>query len=125
VDLDNFKKVNDSLGHAVGDELLVEVAATLKTNLRDSDLVGRLGGDEFAVLLPETDANAARSVLEKLRLLLLDKMDAYGADITFSIGAATFLDLPESLETMIRFADETMYSIKGHGKNGVSVCLMG
>jgi diguanylate cyclase (GGDEF)-like protein len=125
VDLDNFKKVNDSLGHAVGDELLVQVAAGLKSNLRASDYVGRLGGDEFAVLLPETDATAAQLVLRKLRLRLLEEMKAHDWQVTFSIGAATFLDPPDSLDVIIRMADETMYAIKAHGKDNVSVALVG
>jgi diguanylate cyclase (GGDEF)-like protein len=125
VDLDNFKKVNDSLGHAVGDELLVEVAAGLTSNLRTSDYVGRLGGDEFAVLLPETDATAATLVLGKLRLRLLEEMKAHSWKVTFSIGAATFLDPPDSLDVIIRMADETMYAIKAHGKDNVSVSLVG
>jgi len=125
VDLDNFKKVNDALGHAVGDELLVQVAAGLRTNLRASDYVGRLGGDEFAILLPETDATAANVVLCKLRLRLLEEMKAHSWQVTFSIGAATFLDPPDSLDVIIRMADETMYAIKAHGKDNVSVSLVG
>lgn len=125
LDLDNFKKVNDSLGHAVGDELLVEVAASLKSNLRASDYVGRLGGDEFAILLPETDATAAKLVLHKLRLRLLEEMKNHSWKVTFSIGAATFLDPPASLDVMIRLADETMYAIKAQGKDNVSVSLVG
>jgi len=125
LDLDNFKKVNDSLGHAEGDELLVQVAAGLTSNLRTSDYVGRLGGDEFAILLPETDATAAQLVLSKLRLRLLEEMKARSWKVTFSIGAATFLDPPDSLDVIIRMADETMYAIKTHGKNNVSVSLVG
>jgi diguanylate cyclase (GGDEF)-like protein len=125
VDLDNFKKVNDSLGHAVGDQLLVEVAAGLRSNLRVSDYVGRLGGDEFALLLPETDAAAAKLVLCKLRLRLLEVMKAHSWQVTFSIGAASFLDPPNSLDAIIRMADETMYAIKAHGKDNVSVSLVG
>jgi diguanylate cyclase (GGDEF)-like protein len=125
LDLDNFKKVNDSLGHAVGDELLVEVAAGLRSNLRVTDYVGRLGGDEFAILLPETDATAAKLVLHKLRLRLLEQMKTHNWKVTFSIGAATFLDPPASLDVMIRLADETMYAIKAQGKNNVSVSLVG
>jgi diguanylate cyclase (GGDEF)-like protein len=125
VDLDNFKKVNDSLGHAVGDELLVQVAAGLRSNLRASDYVGRLGGDEFAVLLPETDATGAKLVLDKLRLRLLEEMKAHSWQVTFSIGGATFLDPPDSLDVIVRMADETMYAIKAHGKDNVSVSLVG
>jgi diguanylate cyclase (GGDEF)-like protein len=125
VDLDNFKKVNDTLGHAVGDDLLVQVAAGLRSNLRGSDYVGRLGGDEFAILLPETDATAAELVLSKLRLRLLEEMKAHSWQVTFSIGAATFLDPPDSVDVIIRMADETMYAIKAHGKDNVSVRLVG
>ena len=125
VDIDNFKKVNDTLGHAVGDDLLLQVAASLSSNLRLSDYVGRLGGDEFAILLPETDATAAKVVLRKLRLRLLEEMKAHSWQVTFSIGAATFLDPPDSLDLIIRMADETMYAIKAHGKDNVSVSLVG
>jgi diguanylate cyclase (GGDEF)-like protein len=125
LDLDNFKKVNDSLGHAVGDGLLTQVAAAMQSNLRSSDVVGRLGGDEFAIILPETDAHGAKAVLDKLRHLLLKEMKTHGFNITFSIGAAAFIAAPDSLDTMIRMADETMYAIKSHGKDSVSVCLMG
>jgi diguanylate cyclase (GGDEF)-like protein len=125
IDLDNFKRVNDSLGHAVGDELLVHVAAGLRSNLRASDFVGRLGGDEFAALLPETDATAAKLVLCKLRLRLLEEMKAHSWQVTFSIGAATFLDPPDSLDVIVRVADETMYAIKTHGKDDISVSLVG
>ena len=125
VDLDNFKKVNDSLGHAVGDELLVQVAVGLRSNLRASDYVGRLGGDEFGVILPETDATAAKLVLRKLQLQLLEEMKANSWQVTFSIGAATFLDPPDSLDVIIRMADETMYAIKARGKDNVSVSLVG
>jgi diguanylate cyclase (GGDEF)-like protein len=125
VDLDNFKRVNDSLGHAAGDELLVQVAMGLRSNLRASDYVGRLGGDEFAILLPETDATAAKLVLRKLRLRLLEEMKAHSWQMTFSIGAATFLDPPDSLDVIVRMADETMYAIKARGKDNVSVSLVG
>lgn len=125
VDLDNFKRVNDTLGHSVGDELLVCVASLLRNTLRASDLVGRLGGDEFAVLLPETGAQAAESLLQKLALVLNDAMRARNWPVTFSIGAAAFLDNPVPVEEMIRTADELMYSVKKSGKNRISVALMG
>jgi diguanylate cyclase (GGDEF)-like protein len=124
LDLDNFKKVNDSLGHAIGDELLIQVAATLRSNLRRSDVVGRLGGDEFALILPETNANGAKVALGKLRLSLLEAMRSQDFAI-ISIGAATFLSPPNSLDTLIRRADATMYAIKAKGKDNVSVCVMG
>lgn len=125
VDLDNFKRVNDTLGHAIGDELLVCVADLLRSNLRMSDSVGRLGGDEFALLLPETGPQHAEGLLKKLAAVLNAAMQAQKWPVTFSIGAAAFLDNPPPMEEMIRTADELMYSVKKSGKNRVSVALMG
>jgi hypothetical protein len=81
--------------------------------------VGRFYGrvPYFAVLLPETDATAAQLVLGKLRLRLLEVMKAHSWQMTFSIGAATSLDAPDSLDVIIRMADETMYAIKARGKD--------
>jgi diguanylate cyclase (GGDEF)-like protein/PAS domain S-box-containing protein len=125
VDLDNFKRVNDSLGHAVGDELLVCVADLLRQTLRLSDTVGRLGGDEFALLLPETSPGAAESLLQKLRKILMDAMQGRNWPVSFSIGAATFLNNPPPLDQMIRAADELMYAVKKSGKNSVEVVAIG
>jgi diguanylate cyclase (GGDEF)-like protein len=125
IDVDNFKQMNDTYGHSMGDELLVMVAGTVQINLRVSDVVGRLGGDEFALMLPETGALGSERVLKKLRGKLLEAMKERGWNVTFSIGAATFLDPPDSLDIMVRMADETMYAIKARGKDNVSVCLLG
>jgi diguanylate cyclase (GGDEF)-like protein len=105
--------------------VLVTMAQTLSENLRVNDVVARLGGDEFALLLPETDVTAAEAVVRKVQDLLRAEMDAYGWHITFSIGVANFLDPPESLETMIRTADELMYTAKAAGKNSLSLAVMG
>jgi diguanylate cyclase (GGDEF)-like protein len=125
LDVDNFKRVNDTFGHAVGDELLACVAQVLRTRLRTSDSVGRLGGDEFALLLPETSAQAGEVALQSLRAALVDTMKLRGWPVTFSIGAATFLENPPSTEQMIRTADELMYTVKKSGKNRVATALMG
>ena len=125
LDVDDFKRINDSQGHAIGDMVLVTMAQTLSENLRLNDVVARLGGDEFAILLPETDVTAAESVVRKVQDLLRAEMEAYGWHITFSIGVANFLDPPESLETMIRTADELMYTAKAAGKNSLSLAVMG
>jgi len=124
IDLDNFKQVNDSLGHDVGDELLVHVATTLRSNVRTTDVVARLGGDEFTLLLPETDHNAASVVAEKLRTRLLDSMQAKKWPVTFSIGLASFAPPPASVDEMIKRADEAMYSAKLRGKNSVVSALV-
>jgi diguanylate cyclase (GGDEF)-like protein/PAS domain S-box-containing protein len=125
VDVDNFKKVNDTLGHATGDELLVTVADGLRQHLRASDTVGRLGGDEFAILLPETTAQGAESVVRKLSEVLLQEMKSRHWPVSFSIGVATFLHNPPSLDEMIRSADELMYTVKRDGKNKIAVVLIG
>jgi diguanylate cyclase (GGDEF)-like protein/PAS domain S-box-containing protein len=125
IDLDHFKRINDTLGHAVGDELLACVADALRSTLRASDIVGRLGGDEFAVLLPETNATAAEPLLRKLHEILTLAMVAKSWPVTFSLGAATFLDNPPPIEEMIRTADELMYTVKKSGKNRVALVLIG
>jgi diguanylate cyclase (GGDEF)-like protein/PAS domain S-box-containing protein len=125
VDLDNFKKVNDSLGHAEGDEVLMSVAATLRTNLRASDFVARIGGDEFAIALPQTDARSSETVLKKLQVSLLEAMASRNSGVTFSIGAVNFMEPRDSLDTLIQIADGIMYMVKTRGKNGVSVAVVG
>lgn len=120
VDLDNFKAVNDSLGHDAGDELLVEVAATIQSAVRTTDTVARLGGDEFAVLLPETDKDSGEVVTRKLQHALLATMQEHNWCVTFSIGLISFRTPPESVTEMIRKADEVMYSVKLRGKNSVA-----
>jgi diguanylate cyclase (GGDEF)-like protein len=108
VDLDNFKRINDTLGHATGDDLLACAADSLRRKLRVSDVVGRLGGDEFAVLLPETNAKSAEILLQKLHEILTLAMVSKSWPVTFSIGAAAFLDNPPPADEMIRIADELM-----------------
>jgi len=121
VDLDNFKAMNDTMGHDAGDELLVEVAAVIHTEVRGTDTVGRLGGDEFAVLLPETDREQGTVVVRKVQERLLEAMQQKKWPVTFSIGLISFEVPPESIEEMIREADRVMYSAKLKGKNSVAV----
>ncbi len=121
VDLDNFKRVNDTLGHDAGDELLVQVAAVVHSEVRGTDTVGRLGGDEFAVLLPETDQADGKVVVEKLQRQLRKAMLEKKWPVTFSIGLISFQSPPESTDEMVREADRVMYSAKLRGKNSVAV----
>jgi diguanylate cyclase (GGDEF)-like protein len=117
IDCDDFKNINDRLGHETGDRLLKVVAETLRRNIRGADLGARIGGDEFIVLLPETNEEAAQVILERLRQMLDTAMDEKGWSVTFSIGAATFQPPLDSMETMIRKADDLMYTAKNSGKN--------
>ena len=119
IDSDNFKTVNDRFGHEVGDELLRVISRTMLGKLRVSDLPGRLGGDEFAVMLPETNAEGCRMVVEMLQQRLLHAMQERGWPVTFSIGIATFLKMPPSIDDMIRQADKLMYAVKNSSKGAI------
>lgn len=119
LDIDNFKQVNDDLGHQVGDTVLQEVGNVLRHKLRRVDCPARLGGDEFAVLLPHSDAAAAAAAMQKVRLELGRRAKQKGWPITFSVGIATFTNPAESVDEMIRRADQLMYTVKHGGKNNV------
>jgi len=117
LDCDNFKAINDQLGHQQGDLLLKELAYSLIRNTRKIDKVARLGGDEFVILLPETAEQEGREILLRLHVKLLTIMELYKWPVTFSIGAVTFYDMPLSTQEAIREADRTMYQAKVNGKN--------
>lgn len=117
VDLDDFKRVNDTRGHAAGDRVLQEVAATLTANVRATDVVGRLGGDEFAVFMPETGLAGAQTAFAKIQQELRLMAAAEGHPVGFSIGVAVFPEAPPSLADAIRVADALMYRVKTSGKN--------
>jgi diguanylate cyclase (GGDEF)-like protein len=119
IDLDRFKRVNDTLGHNTGNEVLEVVAFTMKNTVRDTDSVSRLHGDEYALLLPETNQENAKVVMEKLGKALKDKMNAKGWKITFSMGVVTFRN-PGKPDYMLDQADKVMFSVKKTGKNRIS-----
>jgi diguanylate cyclase (GGDEF)-like protein/PAS domain S-box-containing protein len=124
MDLDNFKVVNDTLGHQAGDRLVIEVALTLRRNLRDRDLVARLGGDEFAIVLSDGDARAAEAVARKLVLAVRDEVttDQTDGGVTMSVGVAAFELLPTlRAREALRQADAAMYTVKRSGRNGYAV----
>ena len=120
IDLDNFKTANDTLGHQRADELLKIAVNVMKTKLRSSDLLARVGGDEFVVVLPNLSTSTARDALERLRDDLAIRMSIEGCGITASIGAASYANAPDSLDKMLRAADEIMYVAKKSGKNCVT-----
>jgi diguanylate cyclase (GGDEF)-like protein len=120
IDVDNFKKVNDMLGHAEGDLVLHAVATTLRLAVRSSDLVARLAGDEFAVLLLETDYPGAKTAFAKLHEQLLRSARHANWPISFSIGVAVFRAAPESPDQAIKVADDLMYRAKRMGKNTIT-----
>jgi len=119
LDLDNFKYVNDSMGHETGDELLIMVSQTLSSNIRSSDFSARLGGDEFAVMLPKLEYEAAIPLIKKLQNELLSVMQANNWPVTFSIGAVSYSEVMESSRDMIKQVDNLMYEVKKSGKNNI------
>lgn len=123
-DIDNFKYVNDNLGHYTGDILLKIVSNIIKNNVRKIDVVGRLGGDEFAILISRTNAEAAYFVANKLRNLLLEAMQQNGWPATFSMGLATFQRPPETVDELIQKGDILMYTAKKNGKNRIKHLIM-
>ncbi|MDH5516649.1 MAG: GGDEF domain-containing protein [Gammaproteobacteria bacterium] len=118
-DLDNFKYVNDSMGHVVGDVLLQAVARVLYKNIRKPDFSARLGGDEFAVLFPVLNAGSARQVMQNLQSELLKVMQENNWPVTFSVGVVTFEAATESSRDMIKRVDDLMYEVKKSGKNNI------
>jgi len=120
LDLDAFKLVNDRLGHAAGDAVLRSVARALVGVLRASDSVARLGGDEFVILFPETGSAPARLAVEKLRDSLATVVPGHGWRMTASIGVATYLVPPDSVDALIGVADRLMYSAKQSGRDAVA-----
>jgi diguanylate cyclase (GGDEF)-like protein len=125
VDCDDFKLVNDQLGHAEGDALLVQAAQTLRASTRAVDAVARLGGDEFGLLLPETDGPTAEALVERLRITLLAAMARRGWEVGFSIGAATFTAPAASVDQMMARADELMYQAKRTAKGSARFAVVG
>ncbi len=119
IDIDDFKIVNDTLGHEAGDALLAAVANALRRSIRDVDVAARLGGDEFALLLPDTAALAATALLERVRTQLLLCARQGDWPVTFSIGAATFEVAPQAAADLLRLADGAMYQIKASGKGAL------
>lgn len=123
VDLDNFKEVNDRHGHKIGDLALVEVAHAMRVATRTADVVSRLGGDEFALLMPETDLEGARRVLQRLSAGVGEAMTARSWPVSCSIGAVTFDTPPDNVDAIVTAADRLMYRVKASGKNSLRVEL--
>ena len=125
IDIDNFKKVNDTFGHSAGDDLLAIVADTIKENVRVVDIVARLGGDEFAILLLETGEEGAKKAIDKVYRSLTKIVKKNKYPISFSIGVITYNKMQHEINEMIKMADGLMYSVKNHGKNMVKYKVYG
>lgn len=114
-DLDDFKQLNDTLGHLAGDELLKRVAQTLTGTLRDHDVVCRTGGDEFVVILPDTPRDAAQRAIARV-LGCLDKLEHLGWKAAASVGLASWPSDGASAEALLAHADAQMYANKQRRK---------
>ncbi len=123
LDIDHFKQVNDTYGHSVGDEVLKAVAATLKAQLRNVDMVFRYGGEEFMVLLSGTDREAAALVGERLRQAVLELQclsQGRLIPLSISLGCASLLS-GETADSLLRRADDALYAAKRQGRNRLTM----
>jgi diguanylate cyclase (GGDEF)-like protein len=121
IDIDHFKKVNDTYGHAMGDQVILRMTHLIRDRMRRIDYVGRYGGEEFAVVMPNTDAEGALAVVDQLRLAAMDvvhKADGHDFRVTFSAGIATYPDRPTAI-ALTQAADDALYEAKRGGRNRV------
>jgi len=120
IDVDNFKYVNDTLGHDSGDKLLIELSKCLIFSLRATDVVARIGGDEFVCLFPETGATEAKEAILKAEKALKHSMQNRSWPVSFSVGVVTFEKVPKDVHKAIKIADELMYSVKNCNKDNIA-----
>ena len=120
LDLDHFKKINDSLGHQQGDQVLIEVAQRLRDNIREIDIASRLGGDEFVLMLEQTDARAVEISTQRVldALALPFTIDNINFTVTCSIGIALYPEDGLTFDDLIKNADSAMYHVKERGRSG-------
>jgi diguanylate cyclase (GGDEF)-like protein len=124
LDVDRFKRVNDTLGHASGDRVLADIAEILRTRARETDAIARIGGDEFAIVLPSCDARQARIVADSISAAIRERAAAEDGlpPITASIGIAPFgAGQRLSFESVLSRADTAMYAAKASGRDSVQV----
>ncbi|MDT4290892.1 diguanylate cyclase [Methylomonas sp. MO1] len=126
LDLDHFKQINDGYGHPTGDAMLQHFAGIMRAELREIDVVGRIGGEEFAIFMPETDAEPAMIIAERLRKVLADTplfIDKHTIPITVSIGIALMHADSGTADCVLTKADKALYTAKENGRNCVRVWL--
>jgi len=124
LDLDHFKSVNDTYGHAVGDKVLQFLARQMESVAREGDVCCRYGGEEFIMLLPNTTVEEAKLVAEQLRKTLADTVSPCGRPITLSAGIASYPVMANTTEALIEAADDALYLAKQEGRNQVKVGVL-
>lgn len=126
-DVDNLKKINDTLGHHAGDQVILTIGDVCRSALRKTDIACRFGGDEFVVVLPNTDLTHATHFAERLRITFNQALSGFALDdvvVSVSIGVATMSAADNSYEDALKRADNALYDAKRNGKNQV-VCASG
>ncbi|MGB3221306.1 MAG: diguanylate cyclase [Desulforhopalus sp.] len=124
LDIDHFKKINDTHGHAAGDRVLKFLASSLKEQLRSTDTIGRIGGEEFVILFPNTDLQTANAVAEKIRNFFESnrvKHDGKMLSITISMGITSLCSGNNHIDILLRQADEACYAAKDEGRNRITL----
>jgi len=124
LDLDHFKHINDTYGHAVGDTVLKHFSALLQSNLRQMDVAGRLGGEEFAIILPYADIYEAKQCAERLRNIVANSPIIENNDvisITVSIGISMLRENDRYADTALIRADNALFAAKNKGRNSVQI----
>lgn len=122
LDIDHFKNVNDTYGHQMGDEVLLEIANILKSNLRKTDFVGRFGGEEFVIICPESDIKGVSGLMENFRLIIENHNFNNIKGQTASFGV-TVLKKGDNKDSILRRADKALYEAKNSGRNKVSISI--
>lgn len=121
-DIDNFKRINDTYGHNVGDDVLRHLAKTVKNSIRTNDSFGRWGGEEFLLILPHLSLEEARKACEKIRCIITQTEFATVGSITCSFGLSDYA-LANNFDTVISQCDHAMYEAKNMGKNCISTFM--
>ena len=117
IDIDYFKKVNDTYGHPIGDKVLIDVSRIIKENVRGCDLVGRYGGEEFLIIFVESDSREAFIAIEKIRKMISEYDFSYiEGNITISGGVCQFTTEENDI---VKIADENLYKAKNSGRNKI------
>lgn len=116
LDIDDFKKINDTKGHIYGDQVLVDIAKIMKQNIREADVAGRYGGEEFMIIFSNTNLQVAASITERIRKAIMEFAFVGGVHVTVSVGVKQYLEGKE-LVAFIDEADKNLYEAKTKGKN--------